>query len=173
LAVGLSSAVMGMTKTVHPPAGATALLAVTSDEVQDLGWFLVGLIVLGTTMMILVACILNNIMRRYPIYWWAPAHTGQIYHRGKVEDAPKDVEKAEEVGDDDVDDEGRIERSERELISIDANKIVVPGWMTLGVEEKGVLEVLRNRLEQELTATHSRGSETTFTSERDAPRDLH
>ena len=33
LAVGASSAVMSMTKTVHPPAGATALLAATTPEI--------------------------------------------------------------------------------------------------------------------------------------------
>ncbi|KAG0651147.1 Transmembrane [Hyphodiscus hymeniophilus] len=33
LSVGVASAVMGITKTVHPPAGATALLCATSPEI--------------------------------------------------------------------------------------------------------------------------------------------
>lgn len=167
MAVGLSSAVMGFTKTVHPPAGATALLAVCSNEVRDLGWFLVGLIVLGATLMVVVACLINNVMRKYPVYWWAPTHTGQIYHRNKQgEQGQEDVEKQETMDDD----EARIVSSGRELISIEAERIVIPTWMSLGVEEKAVLEVLRCRLEEELVATRSRGSEATFVGEHEQRR---
>ena len=172
MAVALSSVVMGVTKTVHPPAGATALLAVCSNEVRDIGWFLVGLITLGATLMVVVACINNNIMRKYPVYWWSPTHTGQVYRReAQEEEKQNDVEKAQNVvgGDDEV----RIERSGREVISIDASGIVIPGWMSLGVEEKAVLEILRNRLEQELAATRSRGSEATFVGEHIRQHDSH
>ncbi|CAG8980928.1 hypothetical protein HYALB_00003786 [Hymenoscyphus albidus] len=72
LAVGLSSAFMGFTKTVHPPAGATALLTSTSPEITRLSWFLIPLILLGSTLMVSVACILNNIQRQFPLYWWTP-----------------------------------------------------------------------------------------------------
>lgn len=164
LAVGLSSLVMGFTKTVHPPAGATALLAVCSNEVRELGWFLVGLIVLGATLMVMVALVINNISRTYPVYWWSPAQTGHIYQKKHDDEEDKDVEK----GDDNDD---RIQRSGREAITIEGHKIIVPGWMTLGVEEKAVLEVLRSRLEHELVATRSRGSDATFVADHDAPRD--
>lgn len=63
---------MGLTKTVHPPAGATAMLAVAEPRVSSLGWFLVPVVCLGVTFMMTVAIIINNIQRRFPIYWWTP-----------------------------------------------------------------------------------------------------
>lgn len=115
--------------------------------------------------MVVVACVINNITRRYPIYWWAPTHTGQIYRTEQIEGIAKDVEKVD-------DEDARIERSGRELITLDANKIVIPGWMALDVEEKAVLEALRSRLEQDLATTRSRGSDATYVAEHDASRDL-
>lgn len=60
---------MGLTNTVHPPAGATALLAATSVDITNLGWVLVPLIILGNVLMLGVACVLNNIQRQFPMYW--------------------------------------------------------------------------------------------------------
>jgi CBS-domain-containing membrane protein len=70
LAVATASAFMGLTKTVHPPAGATALLAATTPQITDLGWFLVPLVLLGSVVILLVACVVNNIQRQFPLYWW-------------------------------------------------------------------------------------------------------
>ncbi|KFY27546.1 hypothetical protein V493_03427, partial [Pseudogymnoascus sp. VKM F-4281 (FW-2241)] len=72
LAVAVAAAVMAITKTVHPPAGATALLAVTSDEVVELGWGLVALIEVGCLAMMVVALVWGNVHkgRRYPVFWW-------------------------------------------------------------------------------------------------------
>lgn len=63
---------MALTKTVHPPAGATALLAVVDNNLLDIGWFLIPVVLLGCALMLGVALIVNNIERRFPIYWWTP-----------------------------------------------------------------------------------------------------
>jgi len=70
LAVGLSSAVMGMTKTIHPPAGATSLLAATSVGVSDLGWLLIPIVMGTSAIMVFVGLIVNNIQRQFPLWWW-------------------------------------------------------------------------------------------------------
>ncbi|PGH20363.1 hypothetical protein AJ80_03631 [Polytolypa hystricis UAMH7299] len=70
LACAVATAVMTLTKTVHPPGGATALMASVSKEVRVLGWFLIPMIVLCCVLMLGVALILNNIQRRFPYYWW-------------------------------------------------------------------------------------------------------
>lgn len=72
LSVGCASTVMGMTKTVHPPAGATALLAATSADITDLGWWLLALVVLAAMLMLVSAMIVNNLYKRFPLYWWTP-----------------------------------------------------------------------------------------------------
>ena len=69
LSVGLAVAMMVMTRTIHPPAGATALIAVISK--QD--WlFPIAPVGIGICVLIVVAIIINNfaIKRKYPQYWW-------------------------------------------------------------------------------------------------------
>ena len=61
---------MGLTNTIHPPAGATALLAATTQEITDLGWYLLPLVVLGSVVTLVVACLVNNVQRQFPLYWW-------------------------------------------------------------------------------------------------------
>ena len=73
LAVATSIALMHWTKTLHPPGGATALIAVIGGErVHYLG-FLYPLIPagLGAVVMLAIALLVNNIPknRRYPEFW--------------------------------------------------------------------------------------------------------
>lgn len=73
IAVSTSIALMHLTKTLHPPGGATALIAVIgSDEIHSLGYFYVLLpVALGACIMLMIALIINNIPknRRYPEFW--------------------------------------------------------------------------------------------------------
>ena len=73
VAVATAIAFMHITKTLHPPGGATALIAVIgSEKIHNLG-FLYAIIPsgLGAIIMLLVALIVNNIpkTRRYPEFW--------------------------------------------------------------------------------------------------------
>jgi CBS-domain-containing membrane protein len=73
LAVATAIAVMHATKTLHPPGGATALIAVIGGEsVHKLG-YLYAIIpaAVGASIMLAVALIVNNIpkTRRYPEFW--------------------------------------------------------------------------------------------------------
>ncbi|KAG5982712.1 hypothetical protein E4U55_001502 [Claviceps digitariae] len=77
LACALATALMALTKTVHPPAGATALLAVVDTTLVRIGWFLLPVVMLGCALMLAVALLVNNIERRFPIYWWTPEECGR------------------------------------------------------------------------------------------------
>ncbi|GAA4446502.1 hypothetical protein GCM10023091_39730 [Ravibacter arvi] len=70
LAVALSIISMQMTKTLHPPGGASALIAVTgSEQVKDLGyWFVFSPVLSGALILLAVALVFNNITpdRQYP-----------------------------------------------------------------------------------------------------------
>ncbi len=72
-AAATAIAVMLATKTLHPPGGATALIAVIGGEkVHALG-FLYAVIpaAAGATILLIVALLFNNIPknRRYPEFW--------------------------------------------------------------------------------------------------------
>ncbi|MEP2056347.1 MAG: HPP family protein [Maribacter litoralis] len=70
LAVATSIVVMQMTKTLHPPGGATALIAVIGTEkIKALGYFyVISPVFTGTAILFIVALIFNNIAkhRKYP-----------------------------------------------------------------------------------------------------------
>jgi CBS-domain-containing membrane protein len=75
LAVSLSVVVMHFTRTLHPPGGATALIAVIGDEkIHALGYaYIFKPVLTGSLIMLMVALIINNLStnpkRHYPVYW--------------------------------------------------------------------------------------------------------
>jgi len=74
VAVSLAIALMHLTKTLHPPGGATALIAVIGGpKIQALGWlYALAPVGAGVLTMLLVALIVNNLAprRRYPEFWF-------------------------------------------------------------------------------------------------------
>ena len=77
VACATASLVMAMTGTVHPPGGATAILACTEDQVIGLGWRYPAIMLVASLLMLCVACIFNNTLRQYPVFWWTPEEVGQ------------------------------------------------------------------------------------------------
>ena len=74
LAVALAVAAMQITSTQHPPAAASALIAVVgSPELKDLGWvyafYPVGI---SAAVLVAVGVVVNNMSKRrvYPKNWW-------------------------------------------------------------------------------------------------------
>lgn len=71
LAVALSIVFMQITKTLHPPGGATALIAnIGSEKIKALGYiYVLSPVLTGVLILFLVALIFNNITpnRRYPV----------------------------------------------------------------------------------------------------------
>jgi CBS domain-containing membrane protein len=76
LAVALSIVVMQITKTLHPPGGATALIAIIgSKKIAGLGYlYVISPVLSGVTILLIVALFFNNITshRRYPLnkHWY-------------------------------------------------------------------------------------------------------
>ena len=74
LAVSLSISLMHLTNSIHPPGGATALIAVIgSEDIHQMAYgYVISPILSGAIVMLLVALLVNNISphRRYPEYWF-------------------------------------------------------------------------------------------------------
>ncbi|MEW6595815.1 MAG: HPP family protein [Thermodesulfobacteriota bacterium] len=74
VAVATAIAAMHLTKTLHPPGGATALIAVIGGpKIHGLGYFYALMPVgVGALIMLVVALLVNNIpkSRQYPEFWW-------------------------------------------------------------------------------------------------------
>ncbi|KAF2202651.1 hypothetical protein GQ43DRAFT_430586 [Delitschia confertaspora ATCC 74209] len=138
VACGLASAVMLLTNTVHPPGGASALLAAVLPEVTDMGWYFVGLIMFGTVLMLFVSLVVNNIQRQFPLYWVTAVDLR----------SEKDV-KQEHLPDGD----GAIEPKKMtevvqgvDEIRISERGVELPSALSLNPEEAELLERLRKRL---------------------------
>jgi len=74
-AVSLAIVAMHFTRTLHPPGGATALIAIIGgDKVHFLGYtYVLSPVLLGAILMLFVALLVNNMStnpkRHYPVYW--------------------------------------------------------------------------------------------------------
>lgn len=139
LACGLTTAVMVLTGTVHPPAGATSLLAVTNSQTSDLGWFLFPIMILGIVLMQAAALLINNIQRRFPLYWWTSHHLRrpvepdtEAHHQKEEPDVPSQYE------------ESLTDKPRR--VVIERDEYYLPEGFILTVEEKEVLERLCERI---------------------------
>lgn len=74
-AVSLTVAAMHLTKSIHPPAGATALIAVMgSPRIHELGYmYVVFPAIVASALQVVLGTLLNNLSaassRRYPTAW--------------------------------------------------------------------------------------------------------
>lgn len=73
VAVATAIALMHLSRTLHPPAGATALIAALgSPQIQAMGYLYVLIPAgLGPLLLLIVAVVVNNLprTRHYPEYW--------------------------------------------------------------------------------------------------------
>ncbi|MFC2073920.1 HPP family protein [Campylobacterota bacterium] len=76
LAVSMAIVAMHLTRTMHPPGGATALIAVIGGpQVYEMSYMLViSPVLLGACLMLIIAVVVNNLSsnpkRHYPRYWF-------------------------------------------------------------------------------------------------------
>lgn len=76
LAVSSSVLFMHLLRSMHPPGGATALIAVVGgDNIHALGyWYVLFPVLSGSLILLAVALVVNNLSRNphrhYPVYWF-------------------------------------------------------------------------------------------------------
>lgn len=159
LCCGISSAVMGITKTVHPPAGATALLAASEASVRTLGWWYIPVVLLSSAIMMGVALLFNNVQRRYPNYWWTPLSLEKPKPETDediIEKQPSNISNGS----------GRTAVPDSELV-ITHGVITIPEWLqgSLGQEQLLVLEEIQCLLREEKFGLKRGESESRVTTQ--------
>lgn len=102
--------------------------------------------------MLVVAALVDNVRRRYPVYWWTPLPLGPVEEEVKkdVESSP-DAEKPSSRSSDRSsstlggDDETAL--MENKVVVL-ASGLSIPGWLReeLGEESLEILEVIQSRL---------------------------
>lgn len=150
LGCGVSSAVMLLTGTVHPPGGASAVLAATEPLITAMGWYFVGLVMLGTSLMVLVGLVVNNIQRQFPVYWWTPIDLRKL--RAEIA-AGEDPEPIVPDGQGGLREKGLQEMLEDKAlhsVQVSAFGIEMPEDLPVNEIELEVLQCLRERLRKRL-----------------------
>jgi len=72
LSCAFAIVVMQMTGTMHPPGGATALLAAVDAGIRNLGWYYLPIVLLSSFLVLAIALVVNNLQGRYPTFWFHP-----------------------------------------------------------------------------------------------------
>lgn len=96
LATSIALVVMHLTKTTHPPAGATALLPLTEPKIWALRWYFLPVVLLSSALVLVSALLVNNIQRQYPKFWIAPIPPSPPA-QPKDHQRPSDEERAEKM----------------------------------------------------------------------------
>jgi HPP family len=141
IACALATTFMAMTKTIHPPAGGTALLAASQAEIRALGWYYVPVVVLSAVLMMGVGLILNNIQRQWPSYWWTSVPLGPVLP--KMEPDAK-TGASIDTATNGVEADGRRPGS----IVLNVDGVSVPEFMELTYDQRAVLDELQTKIEE-------------------------
>ena len=145
---------MAITKTIHPPSGATAMIAATQADITALGWYYIPVVMLSASLAIGVALITNNVQRRYPVFWLLPE---RIPTRKEKADATspttpapapqptpeKKKESHEAATLADVEAEYR-----KNHVIVSRSNILIPEFLGLEEEHKQVLEEIQQLLDE-------------------------
>ena len=147
LACAVATATMVLTQTVHPPGGASALLAISYPD-----WSFIPLILLGSTIMTVTALVINNTLRRYPLYWLTPCNTNFLHESGAETSTSTGTSKVEAQGNAgkfpkhtngpqiQKDDDSPLQ------VVIQPERVLVPENVFLTEAERDVLESISNRI---------------------------
>ena len=81
----------------RPPRSTLSSSSAASDvykrqeaAIVTMGWIFVPLMLLASALMTAVACLLNNVLRQYPVYWWSPEDVGRKLRKAQREDGSEE-----------------------------------------------------------------------------------
>lgn len=123
------------------------MLAATEPIITAMGWYFVGLVAWGATLMVIVGLFINNIQRQFPVYWWTPLDLRKARKQDleTMPDARGGLESKETR-------EEQIYDQPYEKIEITGAEVTLPETFSLNAEEAELLEKLRGRLRRRVDA---------------------
>lgn len=154
LSVGLASVVMSIFNCVHPPSGASALMPLVDEQIRSMGWWYLPAHLVSSVLMVSVACITNNVLRKYPMYWWT------AYKKPKPieEDEEKKIGESKTI----VPEQsinGRTVAEERDYlpctdkVEITTDEVLLPDELMLTSEELEFLHIIKAKLKSHCSST--------------------
>lgn len=95
--------------------------------------------------MLIVACIVNNIQRQFPLYWWTAVSLPVPTSRNDIERQSSSSESETKCEDNE-----EVEFASRDDIVITNEHVLLPDWIQLGMEQKALLEAIQTQLQEGL-----------------------
>lgn len=138
LSVAVSSVLMLICNCVHPPAGSSALLPSIDAQIRKMSWWYIPVQIISSLLMMMVALITGNLIRKYPMYWW---HAGLPQHKAETNVDIK-LEPVKSTND------GLSFTPHSHTIGINCNQINIPTELELSTLEIEWLEVIQEKLIQ-------------------------
>ncbi|KAG2189206.1 hypothetical protein INT44_004348 [Umbelopsis vinacea] len=139
LSMAVALVVMQYTGTVHPPGGATALIAATQNEN---GWLYIGIIALSAAITVAIALLINNIERRWPVFWWTPK---KIIITNNDETIGQTLPSG--ISSHELSPQSSITMSPAQRIVVSSHEIILPAHFTQ--EDRDFLKSLQERLSED------------------------
>lgn len=98
-------------------------------------------VILGTVLMLVVALLINNIQRRYPVYWWTPKSLSRQRNED-IEEAKKEepavTPRTSSIS-------GGMSDESLQIV-VRREEVFVPHNVRITAEEREVLEIISNRI---------------------------
>jgi hypothetical protein len=138
---------MTITKTIHPPSGATAMIAATQADITALGWYYIPVVMLSAALALGVGLITNNMQRRYPVFWLI---AGKIPRVEAVSESPP----SNTTPPNHLDQTSKSMEHEKYCVIISSSGITVPDFLSLENEHTTVLEEIRELLSEHRNGKH-------------------
>ncbi|CAH7673799.1 HPP family-domain-containing protein, partial [Phakopsora pachyrhizi] len=73
LSLAITIVLQKLTRSLHPPGGATTVLGSINPGLVAIGFKYVGVVMAIACMVLGLAMIYENLVRRYPLYWFTPS----------------------------------------------------------------------------------------------------
>jgi HPP family len=126
--------------------GATALIAASQNEI---GWLYIGIIALSAAITVTIALLINNIERRWPVFWWTPK-TIVITNKDETigQTLPSGVSSHELSPQSSI----TMSHTATQRIVVSPYEIVLPAHFSQ--EDRDFLKSLQERLSQDRTTTN-------------------
>lgn len=136
LSVACASVLMSLFGCIHPPAGAAALLPLVDVQVCKLSWYYIAIQIISLCEMMTIACLFNNILLRYPVFWWTSEPLAKTPQRGNHYEDQTDVAGIEQRS------------AECPAIIITSTTLSLPRNMRLNQECETLITVLQTLLRE-------------------------
>lgn len=147
LSVGISSVVMSIFNCVHPPSGASALMPLVDEGIREMGWWYLPAHLISSVLMVCVACITNNVLRKYPQYWWTSYKKEVIKDDEEMQEIKKiEPERSNNETIAVKSNDKQLKTSNFGKIEITSHELNIPDELALTFEELDLLHGIRNRL---------------------------